>query len=633
MVVVFSRRILVAVLLVGWTLAGSALHGQVAVKGYSTQLKLDPIEPGVNQTLTGWGAPDGPGIYVELFRVAQSGAHESVRSVAVDPGGVFSFSGVDVAVGGEHYYVTLSRSWHFNTDGDAEGWNQSVSDGLIEVSAGTLKVTVQDLNLDGFRDTYFHNYFEHDPQYYRVLEVRLRNPAAPSSAASERLGVYWGQPWTRTINLHSAGIPSEMTGFETVLIPLNVAEISITPAFGADVDGLWFSGNLNNTIRLDPFDGLPRFDSSLDGTVFEIDMIRMREDFRMEFDHSDDVMGLGMTADLQGLVVADGFFSYQSVGSPFLVYDLLSGKLESGHFTRFVAGVDFGPAAQPDSIGVRFNDDDSGDTYTDDGGNDQEATIPLAGGGRQDVAAFLDQFTQPAGEWTEDGRVPVQGLRFNVPKNGTNGEVVRIDYIGFTSANPFGPSDPVSVAVPNNPPVASVQTFPDPAVVTLRGDSAEVVLDGSGSHDGDGGTQGLSFSWVKVSGPENSHVGQDTAVLTVYFSTDGDYVYRLTVDDGVGFDSTASVDVAVTVNAPTFLRGDSDANGRSLEVSDAIHTASYLLDDRQPVELVCLDAADANDSGTVDISDVIFTLRYHYRGDAPSSAFPGCDSDPTSDAL
>ncbi|MCZ6796077.1 MAG: hypothetical protein O7J95_20910, partial [Planctomycetota bacterium] len=70
-----------------------------------------------------------------------------------------------------------------------------------------------------------------------------------------------------------------------------------------------------------------------------------------------------------------------------------------------------------------------------------------------------------------------------------------------------------------------------------------------------------------------------------------------------------------------------------LEVSDAIHTASYLLDDRQPVELVCLDAADANDSGTVDISDVIFTLSYHYGGDAPSSAFPRCDSDPTSDAL
>ena len=53
-----------------------------------------------------------------------SSAYVSLQPVAAEEG-YFCFEGID-ANDGDSLYVTLSRSWQFNTDGDREGWSSSV---------------------------------------------------------------------------------------------------------------------------------------------------------------------------------------------------------------------------------------------------------------------------------------------------------------------------------------------------------------------------------------------------------------------------------------------------------------------------------------------------------------------------
>jgi len=45
---------------------------------------------------------------------------------------------------------------------------------------------------------------------------------------------------------------------------------------------------------------------------------------------------------------------------------------------------------------------------------------------------------------------------------------------------------------------------------------------------------------------------------------------------------------------------------------------------------ICMDAADSNDDGFLDVSDVVFTLGYIFSGgSAPPAPFPNCDLDAT----
>jgi hypothetical protein len=58
-----------------------------------------------------------------------------------------------------------------------------------------------------------------------------------------------------------------------------------------------------------------------------------------------------------------------------------------------------------------------------------------------------------------------------------------------------------------------------------------------------------------------------------------------------------------------------DGNAR-IEMADAIQTFGYLFLG-SPTSLGCWDAADANDSGGVDLSDGVFTLQYLFSGGGP----------------
>ncbi len=529
-----GRVILGVCLLMIWTLD---VRAELPIKGYSTRLTLDSVAAGPDQTLTGSGAPGGEGIYVELWRMAPgTAAAESVASVQASAG-EFSFEGVDV-LEGEQYYVTLSRSWQFDVDGNAEGWGQMVNHATLSVSGGSLNVRINGV------DPHFYNWFDYNSDYYRVVEIRLRNPnVAAHPGPFQDLGIYWGNFGTQ-VDLHFSEIPTEASAFETVFIPMNVGEVVINPGpMKFEMDGLWATG-LHNSLRIDPLDTVV---ASAIGSVLQIDYIRIREDFRVDFNIADDLAGFD-AGNVSTLSVADGFLSYGVTSSldPYFFMSLLTGKLESQYFTSFVIGMDNSVAETSTSLRVWFNDSDSGTGFVDDGGTVQVAEISASVSGRQDLAVTMDLHTAPQGEWTEDGRVPVKGLRFDLPGTANADDEIRVDYIGFVPENPYGPSDPVFVPYPNNPPVAMIISDPpasSPVELVLRHGEATVVLDGTQSHDGDDGTQELTFWWDGEGGVVDQ---PDQPVVEVTFTEAGEYVYRLSVSDGELDDSATQVIIVKT---------------------------------------------------------------------------------------
>ena len=183
--------------------------------------------------------------------------------------------------------------------------------------------------------------------------------------------------------------------------------------------------------------------------------------------------------------------------------------------------------------------------------------------------------------------------------------------------------------ISNNPPTALIATDPDPATVTLRAGSAEVTLDGTSSDDGDGGAQGLSYLWEKISGPDGDAIATpEAASTTVAFTQHGEYLYRLSVNDSLDIDQAQ---ISVSVELP-FFRGDSNTDSK-VDLSDGIATLNYLfLGSDEPD---CLDAADTDDNGTVELTDAVFTFNYLFLGggDPPAPGPMVCGPDPTQDDL
>ncbi len=428
-------------------------------KGYPTLLELDrPIGAGANVTVTGGGAPAGDGIWVELWKVpGGEGAAQSLGSVPAI-GGKYTFHGVSVSQGDE-LYVTLSKSWLFETDGDAEGWDDVVNDGTLTVQNGVLQIVIENLNGDTFTDTFIQNFFDYDPHYYRVIEIRYKNPAEPGP----NLGIFWGNPWGTTIRKHGADLEGFMSSFRTYLIPMNLDELDIVPGPpGAGLDGLWDEGTLNDTLRIDPLDNIAENDDYYDGTVFEIDTIRIREDYRREFNDDGDDEGLVETNDIADFMIADGFLSYTTsdVGrptlpgsdglvDPYMWQGRMTGWLEAGHFTRAVVGLDNRLLDPGTVVWATFFDDRNSAGFIDgDDGILQRIALDIPIADRTDSVGTMDDLSDPPGYWSKDVGVPTSTLRTDLPDNALEGNQIRIDYIGWIPEQPYGPSTPVVVGPP-----------------------------------------------------------------------------------------------------------------------------------------------------------------------------------------
>jgi hypothetical protein len=198
--------------------------------------------------------------------------------------------------------------------------------------------------------------------------------------------------------------------------------------------------------------------------------------------------------------------------------------------------------------------------------------------------------------------------------------------------------------LPNRRPVARIEALPGTEVELAAG-SAEVMLDGSSSDDGDGGKQGLSFRWTKLDGPEGDSIASpDAASTDVTFTQAGVYRYELEVDDGQPENNTATAEIEITVRPEAgarFVRGDADANG-VVELTDAIVVLSFLfLGGPAPS---CMDAADADDDGGNQpvITDAILILSWLFTGGSapkppspsrPQYAAEDCGLDPTEDGM
>jgi hypothetical protein len=101
--------------------------------------------------------------------------------------------------------------------------------------------------------------------------------------------------------------------------------------------------------------------------------------------------------------------------------------------------------------------------------------------------------------------------------------------------------------------------------------------------------------------------------------------------DGVRIAPIEIFNGPLALRMPTFLRGDSNLDGK-VDLSDAQTTLSYLFLSAESPR--CLDAADADDNGKVNTTDSIATLQHLFQGGPtipePSDA-PG--TDPTPDEL
>ena len=82
-------------------------------------------------------------------------------------------------------------------------------------------------------------------------------------------------------------------------------------------------------------------------------------------------------------------------------------------------------------------------------------------------------------------------------------------------------------------------------------------------------------------------------------------------------------------DGPSFARGDVIPDG-SLNITDVIALLEYLL--LGGASPGCLEAADSNDDGELDISDPVRILLALFAGQAPLPP-PSCGTDPTEDAL
>jgi hypothetical protein len=82
--------------------------------------------------------------------------------------------------------------------------------------------------------------------------------------------------------------------------------------------------------------------------------------------------------------------------------------------------------------------------------------------------------------------------------------------------------------------------------------------------------------------------------------------------------------------APSFIRGDANDDG-TLDISDAL----FLIGDLSlgTTEVLCLDAGDSNDDGAIDISDVISIIGPLFLGfPDPKPPFPACGVEPPESA-
>ena len=80
-------------------------------------------------------------------------------------------------------------------------------------------------------------------------------------------------------------------------------------------------------------------------------------------------------------------------------------------------------------------------------------------------------------------------------------------------------------------------------------------------------------------------------------------------------DDEGSVAVALELARDAPVRADDER--RAIQIGDAVCILDFLFLQQECVELACLDAADVNDSGDVDLTDAVQLLGWLFLGGVP----------------
>ncbi|MEM7232105.1 MAG: CotH kinase family protein, partial [Planctomycetota bacterium] len=100
--------------------------------------------------------------------------------------------------------------------------------------------------------------------------------------------------------------------------------------------------------------------------------------------------------------------------------------------------------------------------------------------------------------------------------------------------------------------------------------------------------------------------------------------------DGSLIDSTGITVNNLSVQGDRFTRGDANFDD-VVDLSDALEVLLGLFGGQ---DIACPDAADADDSGAINITDAVHILQFLFQGgSAPATPFPQDGEDPTEDAL
>jgi hypothetical protein len=102
-----------------------------------------------------------------------------------------------------------------------------------------------------------------------------------------------------------------------------------------------------------------------------------------------------------------------------------------------------------------------------------------------------------------------------------------------------------------------------------------------------------------------------------------------TLPNPSGLRVDAVVDVPKGPKGNSFKRADSDGSG-TINITDGVFTLNFLFNNGD--DPPCKDAADADDSGGINITDGIYVLNFLFLGGPdPAAPFPGCGLDPQGD--
>jgi hypothetical protein len=114
----------------------------------------------------------------------------------------------------------------------------------------------------------------------------------------------------------------------------------------------------------------------------------------------------------------------------------------------------------------------------------------------------------------------------------------------------------------------------------------------------------------------------------------GEYYWKVLAYDARGAMNWSTEVFSFTVSSPTlFVRGD--ANGdMGMTMGDAMRILEYMYVPGSP-PVLCLDAADTDDNGSIEMGDALYVLQYLYIPDSPSPPlpFPDCGYDSSPDVL